>query len=212
VKKLAVKPLVILLAGLVTLGYITIAPVHASPPSHTPPSIELKTGYPQETPPGSGYWEWRYTVYTGIKPSLSHLIFEIDPYCDPPESAFQLDQCGTDYSGGATITIETDTKTGKRGLKFDFGGNVPSDTYFEIWFVLDAYYPVGDGGSGSDGWGGIHVWFKSGEMIENQMVEGPDSVQFCIPEAPYGTMSIIIASLVALGLFTRARKIRDPQI
>ena len=211
VKKLAVTPLVVLLAGLVTLGYIPIVLA-----THTPPSVELKAGYPQETFSGSGYWKWVYTVYTGIKPSLSHLVIEIDPFCDPPEIAFQLDQCGTDYSGVVTITIETDPTTGKRGLKFDFKGNLPENTYYEIWFVLNANYPAGDGGDGSDGTGGIEFWFKSGGgeniHIGNQMVEGPDSMNFCIPEVPYGTMSIIIASLVALGLFTRAREIRDPHI
>ena len=161
------------------------------------PSVTLKEGYPKMV---NSYQEWRYIVHAGRSPALSHLVFEIEPYCDPPEAAFILELCGTTFTGGVIITIVDDPKTGVRGLKFDFQGNIPDNAEFEIWFTLNAAYPVGSGGDGSDGWGGIEVWFKSGTWIGNLMVEGPDSVQLCIPEVPYGTISIIVAFVLALVL------------
>ena len=190
--------------GLLLVGCIfsVLPSTFADPPPHVPPTITLMSGYPMEVPEGSGNWEWRYYVTPSSHQGLSHLVIEIEDYCDPTVNDFVQGEWGCSWP---TSSIGFDSSPmGCWGLKFEFIGT--PDVPFEIYFTLNKWFATGSGGDGADGWGGIEVWFKSGQLTERLMPDGPDSESpFCIHEVPFGTISMVIAFTVALGLFRSSR-------
>jgi len=114
--------------------------------------------------PSAGQSTWYYEVISGSQPSISHVLFELDPLCLRLWAAGTWD--GTDPSSltvnGGQPSLGTDGSTGYTGLKFDEGFNDGEVRYY--YFTLDALFVQSDM---------VTVVSKGGNSFDTAQITGP---------------------------------------
>ena len=145
--------------------------------------------------PSANTQNWTYNVTCIAGHGISHIVFEIKDFCDPPLSAL-LD------AGPVTVETGTDGSTGVYGIKFeDFitgNGSIEPGEWNLVWFVLEGYWVET---------GQIEVYVKAGQFEDSYWVVGPDCVpNHVVPEVPFGAVMAGASMLVAFIAYSVIRK------
>jgi len=160
---------------------------------------------------------WTYTITCLVSGAqgtgISHLYFEFKA-CDPPLSKILRAGVIKDGVEGSVVPGnigENIMPEGITGIKYDIDdlvGSIEPGESATIWFTLEncweTHCPPDVG---------IQIYIKAGKVDvgdANGWVCGPNCVQHEIPEVPFGTISIIIAALTAIGIFAGRKRIQLP--